>query len=367
MDGAHAIPTINPDIRTVADLPPAIEGDAAWRGADMATSDAWIERLDAADCDELAAAAKAALKATGGDIAGITADNFPLPKLKARIDGVADDILNGRGFALLRGVPVADWGKELSAAAFYGVGAHMGSARSQNAMGHILGHVRDLGRDPNDPSARIYQTTARQTFHTDSTDIVGLLCLQTSKSGGESMLVSAMTIYNVMRAEAPDLALELFRPNAIDRRGEVPVGMKGYYMLPPLTWHAGRLTVHYARRYIDSAQRFEDAPRLTEKRIAALDMFDALANDPANKLDMEFNPGDIQLVHNHSLMHDRLGYEDWPEPERRRHLLRLWLCCQDARPLPEAFAQKFGQVTIGDRGGIITPATVKLNAPLEAA
>ena len=312
------------------------------------------------------AAARAGLAAAGGDIAKIHAADFPLPTLGPRLKTVADALLNGRGFALLRGIPVQDWGDELSAAAFYGVGAHLGSARSQNALGHILGHVKDLGRDPNDTTARIYQTTARQTFHTDSCDFVGLVCLRTAKSGGESMLVSAMAIYNTMRAEAPELALELFRPNAVDRRGEVPVGMKGYYMLPPLTWHDGRLTAHYQRRYIDSAQRFEDAPRLTEKRIAALDMFDALANEPDNKLDMEFRPGDIQLVHNHTLLHDRLGFEDWPEPEKRRHLLRLWLAADGARPLPEAFAQRFGSVTVGDRGGVVTPATVAMNAPLEA-
>lgn len=365
MDGAQIDLTINPTIKSVADLPPPVEGPAAWRGEDMASSTEWIEPVSMMEQVEIAAAAESALQATDGDIAKITKADFPLPTFANRIAQIGDDIINGRGFALLRGLPVEQMGTELSAAAFYGLGQHIGSARSQNAMGHILGHVCDIGRDPNDPSARIYQTTARQTFHTDSTDIVGLICLKTAKSGGESMLVSAMNIYNMMREAAPELALELFQPNAIDRRGEVPVGMKGYYMLPPLTWHEGQLSVHYARRYIDSAQRFEDAPRLTEKRIAALDMFDALANDPANKLDMEFKPGDVQLVHNHVLMHDRLGYEDWPEAEKRRHLLRLWLCSPDARPLPEAFAQKFGQVEIGDRGGILTPATVELNAPLE--
>ncbi len=366
MDGAMLDLTVNPTIRTVADLPPKIEGPSAWLGKDMARSTEWLERLSDAEGAEIEAAARQALKTTGGDIARIRAGDFPLPTLAARMRKISNDLLEGRGFALLRGVPVDRWGIELSAAAFYGLGAHLGSARSQNAKGHILGHVRDLGRDENDPTARIYQTTARQTFHTDSCDFVGLICLKTSKSGGESMLVSAMTIHNVMREKAPELALELFRPNAIDRRGEVPIGMKDYFMLPPLTWHAGKLTVHYARRYIDSAQRFPDAPRLTAQRIAALDMFDRLANDPDLKLDMEFRPGDIQLVHNHTLLHDRLGFEDWPEPERRRHLLRLWLASEGARPLPEAFAQRFGSVTIGDRGGVITPATVALNAPLEA-
>lgn len=365
MDGAVLDLSVNTSIQTIDDLPPKIEGDAAWRGKEMAVSDAWIERLSDDDNVEIKAAATHALEAAGGDIAKITAKDFPLPTLAARVQSISKDLLFGRGFCLLRGIPSDAWGVELSAAAFYGIGAHLGSARSQNAMGHILGHVRDIGRDPNDPSARIYQTTARQTFHTDSADIVGLLCLKTAKSGGESMLVSAMSIYNTMRETAPELALELFRPNAIDRRGEVPVGMKGYYMLPPLTWHDGRLTVHYARRYIDSAQRFPDAPRLTEQRIAALDMFDSLANDPDLKLDMEFKPGDIQLAHNHALLHDRLGYEDWPEEEKRRHLLRLWLAAKDARALPEAFAQRFGSVEIGDRGGVITPSTVALNAPLE--
>lgn len=367
MDGAQINLSVNSSIQTVADLPPAVEGRAAWHSADFANNDSWIEHLSDAESAEIKAAAEAALAAAGGDIAKISKDAFVLPTLGARIAAISDEVQNGRGFSLLRGIPVDDWGTELSAAAFYGLGAHIGKARSQNAKGHILGHVRDLGRDPKDPTARIYQTTARQTFHTDSTDIVGLVCLKTAKSGGESMLVSAMSIYNVMREESPELALELFRPNAVDRRGEVPVGMKEYYELPPLTWHDGRLTVHYQRQYIDSAMRFDDAPRLTEKRIEALDMFDRLANDPKLKLDMEFRPGDIQLAHNHALLHDRLDFVDWPELDKRRHLLRLWLCTPDSRPLPEAFAQRFGSVEIGDRGGVITASTVALNAPLEAA
>ncbi len=365
MDGAQTNLSINTNIKSVADLPPAVEGRAAWHSADFA-NDSWIEPLSDADNAEIKSAAEAALNSVGGDIAKITEEAFPLPSLKARISAISDEIQNGRGFALLRGIPVENWGTKLSAAAFYGLGTHIGIARSQNAKGHILGHVRDLGRDPKDPTARIYQTTARQTFHTDSTDIVGLICLKTAKSGGESMLVSAMSVYNVMRAEAPELALELFQSNAVDRRGEVPVGMKEYYELPPLTWHEGRLTVHYQRQYIDSAMRFADANRLSEKRIAALDMFDKLANDPKLKLDMEFRPGDIQLAHNHTLMHDRLDFEDWPEQDNRRHLLRLWLCTPNSRPLPEAFAQRFGSAEVGDRGGVITASTVDLNAPLEA-
>ena len=119
------------------------------------------------------------------------------------------------------------------------------------------------------------------------------------------------------------------------------------------------------RYYIMSAQRFPDVPRLTEKQIAALDLFDALANDPSNYLDIEFKPGDIQLIHNHVILHDRTDYLDWPEPERKRHLLRLWLCPPNGRPLPAVFADRYGGTDIGNRGGIVL-AGVRMNAPLEA-
>ena len=142
---------------------------------------------------------------------------------------------------------------------------------------------------------------------------------------------------------------------ATDRRGEVPEGQKPYFEIPVFNWHEGFLTAIYQRQYIDSAQRFADAPRLTPAQVEALDLFDALANDPALQLFMEFKPGDMQFVHNHTMLHDRTGFVDWPEPERRRHLLRLWLAPPDARPLPEVLPQRYGAVTIGDRGGIIVP------------
>ena len=252
-----------------------------------------------------------------------------------------------------------------SATAFFGLGAHLGSARSQNGKGHVLGHVQDLGLDVKDPNVRIYQTHERQTYHTDSCDIVGLLCLKTAKSGGLSALVSSTTIFNEMRRQRPDLLQLLFQPLATDRRGEVPEGQKPYFEIPVFNWHKGYLTAIYQRQYIDSAQRFADAPRLSPQQVEALDMFDRLANDPKLNLFMEFKPGDVQLVHNHTMLHDRTGFEDWPEPERRRHLLRLWLAADGGRPLPEIFAQRYGTVTVGDRGGIIVRGT-KLHAPLEA-
>jgi Taurine catabolism dioxygenase TauD, TfdA family len=168
-----------------------------------------------------------------------------------------------------------------------------------------------------------------------------------------------------MRRHRPDLLKLLFEPLATDRRGEVPEGQKPYFEIPLFSWHKGFLTAIYQRQYIDSAQRFPDAPRLTPERVEALDMFDALTNDPKLNMFMEFKPGDVQFVHNHTLLHDRTSFVDWAEPERKRHLLRLWLAADQARPLPETFAQRYGSVTIGDRGGIIVRGS-RPQAPLAA-
>jgi hypothetical protein len=347
------------------ELPPEQTGAAAWYGPEIAKRNDWIMPLGAAEVAEIEAATRA-LVARDADIAVLKPRDFPLPTLGARLRArVDEEVLNGRGFLLLRGLPVERWSIRESATAFFGLGAHLGSARSQNGKGHVLGHVQDLGMDVNDPNVRIYQTHERQTYHTDSCDIVGLLCLKTAKSGGLSALVSSTTIFNEMRRRRPDLLELLFQPIATDRRGEVPEGQKPFFEIPVFNWHQGFLTAIYQRQYIDSAQRFPEAPRHTPELIEALDMFDTLANDPALNTFMEFKPGDVQLVHNHTMLHDRTGFEDWPEPERRRHLLRLWLAAERARPLPEIFAQRYGQVTVGDRGGIIVRGT-RLQAPLQA-
>ncbi len=237
------------------------------------------------------------------------------------------------------------WGPRQSALAFLGLGLHLGNLRSQNAQGHLLGHVRDQGLSSKDPNVRIYQTRERQNYHTDSCDVVGLLCLHPARSGGLSSLVSTVTIFNELRRRRPDLARVLFEPIETDRRGEASPGQRPFFRIPVFNWHAGLLTTIYHRPYIESARRFAEVPPLTPLQTEALDAFDALANDPALHFFMEFRAGDVQLVHNHTLLHDRTAFEDWPEPERRRHLLRLWLAPAEARPLPAVFAERYGSVT----------------------
>jgi hypothetical protein len=343
---------------------PLITGPSAWIGADLAKRPAeWTYQLSPAEIAEIEAATAANLKR---DIATITQADFFLPTLGPVLDRLRDEVLNGRGFVLIRGLPVKERPIAESATAYWGIGMYFGSARSQNAKGHVLGHVRDMGLSSKDPNVRIYQTTERQNFHTDSCDIVSLLCLKTAKSGGLSSLTSSMSVYNAMAARYPDLVQRLFRPMPTDRRGEVPEGRKPWFFTPIYNEHAGLLSAIYAPHYVRSSQRFDEAPRLTDADFAALDRFDALAEDPELRLDMAFQPGDMQFVHNHTVLHDRTAFEDWPEPERKRHLLRLWLAAPGARELPPAYAERYGSVEIGNRGGIICKGT-RLHAPLEPA
>jgi hypothetical protein len=316
----------------------------------------WIEPLTP---DELVEVEFASRQLTQMEIdwQTIRPDDFPLPALKQRLSGLLHEILEGRGFVLLRGLPVERWGRRLSAIAFLGLGLHLGNLRSQNRHGHLLGHVKDLGITSQDPNVRIYQTRERQNYHTDSCDVVGLLCLHPAKYGGLSSLVSSVTIFNEMRKRRPDLSRILFERIETDRRGEIPDGQKPFFCIPVFNWYAGLLSTVYQRSYIESARRFPEVPPLTPEQIEALDLFDQLANDPALHFQMELQTGDVQLVHNHTLLHDRTAFEDWPEPERKRHLLRLWLAPEKARPLPPVFAERYDSVIPGQRGGIVVRGT----------
>jgi hypothetical protein len=344
-----------------------IEGPSAWIGADMRGREAeWSYRLSSSEVAEIEAALRS-VQARGLDIAAIRREDFPLPTLGPVLDRLRAEVLDGRGFVLLRGVPVEDRPIAESAAAYWAIGSYFGSARSQNAKGHLLGHVYDLGgSSATDPTIRSYATSERQNFHIDRCDVVALLCLRRAQSGGQSAIVSSMTVHNVMAARRPDLLERLYRPFPVDRRGEVPEGKAPFYEAPVFNEYAGKVSVLYSRLHIGSSQRFPEARRLAPEDIEALDMLAELAGDPELRLDMNFMPGDIQFLHNHTILHARTGYEDWPETERKRHLLRLWLSPPNARPLPPVFAECYGDITVGNRGGIVCKET-RLHAPLVPA
>ena len=289
--------------------------------------------------------------------------DFRLPALGAVLNSVRKEVLRGRGFVLLRGLPVGDWSDEQTATIYWGIGVHLGRAVSQNADGHLLGHVIDLGLSDDDPNARVYQTRARQFYHADPCDIVALLCKHKARRGGASTIVSTATLYNEMLANCPELLDELCRPIHVDRRGEVPPGTAHWYRLPVFGWFEGQLVAHYTRRYMTSARRFDDVPPFSMRQIEAFDQLDALADDPDIHLSMDFEPGDVQLLNNLQVFHDRTAYEDWPPPQPRRHLLRLWLCPRDGRLLPASFGPVWGGTEPGQRGGIVVEGAT-LHVPI---
>jgi len=328
-----------------------LTGPDAWRGDALAARpETWLQRFTA---DELGALDDAADRMIAQGWPHATGAVVDAPAVAALCAGFRDELLFGRGFLLLRGLPV-DGDPVRVAARLWVLGRHVGEPVSQNARGHLLGHVRDLGYDAADPATRLYQTNQRQGFHTDSADVVGLLCLRTARSGGRSALASAASAFNAVLARAPELAGALFEPVATDHRGEHPPGGRPWFEIPVLSFLDDRLTVIYQRRYIESAARFAEARRLDDRQRAALDLFDAVLDDPALHLEMDLEPGDVQLVHNHQLLHDRTAFVDDPDPARRRHLLRLWLCPPVGRRLPPVFAQRYGSIEIGRRGGVVS-------------
>jgi hypothetical protein len=292
---------------------------AAWRGAELALRDDWREQLTAADVAELDRALAAA-KRTRKPMGALTKDDFPLPTLTGKIDRWRSEISQGRGFQVLRGVPVGRWSESDSEIFFWCFGQHLGIPGAQNPERDLLGHVRDTGESPE--KVRHYRTRVNINFHCDAADVVGLLCLNKAKRGGKSRIVSSVAVYNELLRQHPDLVDRLYEPFMMDTKGE---GGVEYLPVRPCCFDSGSLRTFYHTDYFRSAVGRNGEPLLTPEDRSLLDRYNAIADSPGMYLDMDLEPGDVQLLSNHSVMHARTDYEDHPEPERRRHLLRLWI------------------------------------------
>ncbi len=325
---------------------------SAWIGPHIQNDASWMYHFDAEAIAEIDAALAHA-KRRGVQIPfGLEA--FPLPQVSAQIEKILNDVEHGQGFKLLRGIPRHRYSDEDCELIYWGLGVHFGKPISQNARGHLLGHVRDEGRTQADPNARAYQTSQRMDFHTDMLpmDLLGLFCLRTAKRGGASKLTSALTIHNVLREERPDLLDALYGLFHIDWRGEEPAGEKGYFTLPMFSERDGKITTRInSLPYYESAARHGAQYAPTAIQREALVMVQEIANRPELMLSMDFQEGDIQLVNNHTMLHAREAYEDHPEAGRERHLLRMWIAVDDAkrRPLADNLTERYRWV---QRGGI---------------
>lgn len=314
---------------------------AAWLGRDIQNGDEWIYRLANHEIEEIDAALRH-LQASGHQIPDIRKEHFPLKQFARTLRLLQTEIENGLGVMLIRGLPRDRYSAEEMGLIYWGIGSHMGRAVAQNAQGDVLGHVRDLGRDQyKDVHARGYQTASLLPFHNDSCDIVGLCCLETAKNGGLSAVASSVAVYNALLRSRPDLVKVLAQPFFADRRGEESEGQKPYYVTPIFIWHKGRMFNRFNRTFIDSAQRFNEVPRLTALQIEALDSIAALCKDPTFRLDMQLERGDMQFVNNYCVLHSRTAYEDHQDERRKRHLLRLWLRTPAFEDFPSALRDRY--------------------------
>jgi hypothetical protein len=171
--------------------------------------------------------------------------------------------------------------------AYIGLGWQLGIPAGQDADATLLGHVRDEGMARTDPSVRLYRTRARQDFHTDGSDVVGLLCLQGAMIGGESRIASSLAVYNEILTRRPDILEVLYEPMYWDRNDEQSPGEAPYFALPVFNDVAGASRMFYISWYICDAQRHPQVPRLTDPQREALDLIESIANDPAFHLGYE--------------------------------------------------------------------------------
>ena len=312
-----------------------IVSSAVWHARDVADAGAWTEALTRTEQSELVRAAVHA-RSAGKTIATLTRDDFPLPQLSRRIEEWAAALHAGRGFVLIRQFPLADLEPEEVELAYVGLGLHLGTPVGQDAEGTLLGHVRDRGRPRTGPEVRLYTTTERQDFHTDGADVIGLLCLQRARAGGESRIVSASAVYNEILQRAPRLLDVLYEPMCWDRNGEESPGDDPFFRLPVLHDGDDGPRFFYIGWYIRDAQRHAGVPPLTDEQRAAMALIETIANEPEFYVEMDFRPGDVQLLNNAVILHSREAYVDDDDPARKRHLLRLWLRAHDFSAVEES-------------------------------
>ena len=304
----------------MSDSLPLVKDASAWKGADFKNDDSWVYTLSDDDVKELASAAQACLK-RGLQVTDIAKADFPLGTLGPSIARWAAEINDGRGFMLVRGLPKDRFNDDEVKAMFWGIGLYLGAPVSQNSYGDMLGDVYDEGVKMGG-RVRGYRTNQRLMFHTDRCDIVGLLCVRPSRIGGLSSLVSSTRVYNEIVRNHPEYMQPL-------QNGYIHVNVEeggdlSTYRVPVYSLHGDSVSCRILRNTIETARRMGHA-KYDELETAALEYMDELVNRDDLRLDMMLERGDMQFINNYTTLHARTAFEDFPEPEKRRYMVRLWL------------------------------------------
>jgi Taurine catabolism dioxygenase TauD, TfdA family len=350
-----------------------IAGANAWHGRDMAQSPRWQRRLDAAQLAEIDAAVKTA-RARALSWEEASAADFRLPGLAPLIDDIRDELENGSGLLMLRGIDVGRYDPAELRLLYAGLCRQIGTLVYSNRGGEIMREVRDVGADvgkrygelPGRGREGAFLSSYSRTLsngalrhHTDRCDVVALFCVRQAMRGGVSKLCSSPAVHNAMLARRPDLAAALYRDVWRSRFGEEDETGSLGYALPVWGVRNGKFTSHYSRTFVEAGQRTPDAPRVSEAQWQALDMLSDLADELS--FEMSFTPGDIQFVNNHVIYHARTAFEDDAGAGCDRLLLRLWLAMPNSRALPHGHEVLWGDIEAGARrGGIGQTAAAPL-------
>ncbi|MEM5431450.1 TauD/TfdA family dioxygenase [Cupriavidus oxalaticus] len=281
--------------------------------------------------------------------------DFPL---NAAARGVLDRAIaitqGGWGMCLVKGFPVDVWTEEESRLAYWGMSLYMGVGRTQNRASQFMNDVRNEGGEYKVKGGRGYNTNAGLDFHQDSCDVVGLLCRRTAKAGGSSKVISSLALHDEVQRRRPDLIPVLKTPFFHSYQGTQDPVQPPFYRCPIFGSHPEYFSARANRKNTDAAQRdFAEVPRLTPAQIEALDLLDELMPSDQLCFTMELEQGDMQLLNNYVTLHSRTPFEDYEDPDRKRHLFRLWLAVPGSQPLPDDWKEYFGDVRAGAvRGGV---------------
>ncbi|SAL76097.1 TauD/TfdA family dioxygenase [Caballeronia telluris] len=336
---------------------------AGWKSADLAQTESWFHRLSNEAIADFETAMRTAI-ASEKEMFDLDVRDFPLGEAgNAALRCVHDATQEGLGVMVLRGFPVQKHAPAHLRLLFWGLGLHMGVPRPQGKQSQFMSDVTDAGGVYRSAKGRGYNTRSKLDFHADNADIVGLMCVNAAMSGGESLIASSVHAHNVMLEERPDLVASMYEPFVFSRQGEEAPEEEPWYESPIFSVTDGQFACRHVRNHINGAQAaFPDVARLSAQQTEALDLFDAILARDDVRFAMHLEAGDLQFLNNHTQLHSRTEYEDWPEPERRRLLYRIWLAIPDAQPLAPGLRPTYKDVSTravrgGFRGVGITEAT----------
>jgi hypothetical protein len=347
---------------TMDDLLAPIETPAAWRGNQLAESDAWRRSLTNT---EIAALQRATEKAESAPCPGFGPASFQVPELAPLFTWMAHQLEHGPGAVRLSGLPVDRFSHDSLRRLFWGFCVNLGTPIYQTSAGEVLGEVKDetgtgaaLNYDSGQGALISARTVARSTgalrFHTDKCDLLGLLCASNAIEGGISKVVSSVTIHNEMARRRPDLLREFYQPfwrmRPTDEEGDRPDRV---FPMPVFARAAdGSFTSQYSRTYINQAQEIAEVPRLTEAQNAAMDLLHEIGEEVC--LFAPFEVGDLQFMTQHVTYHGRTPFRNDPTIGASRVLLRIWMSTPFSRLLPDGHVIQWGATSPGAlRGGAI--------------